>query len=225
MRAHRGTGSRIHSPPAGSQANVWTASAPSAMAIYRFLTLVRAAARPATTGEAGGLIRCHRDLGVEAMKVVSPGETWSLNCRLTTPIGGGPATARLTRRKDRSAQLGRGPKTLVIGRQRTIGSLLNGSAASAVYPDRSSRVTKSRSSTNIMGRFRRSMCRRVLTADQGLIADRRGVTPRHSIKMRLARLAKLLSSLNASMARDRMSDRRPRRHSGQVDRVGRLRAR
>ena len=46
----------------------------------------------------------------------------SLNGRLTTPIGGGPATARLTRREDRSAQLGRGPKTLVIGRQRTIGS-------------------------------------------------------------------------------------------------------
>src|SRR5689334_6299719 len=42
----------------------------------------------------------------------------SLNGRLTTPIGGGPATARLTRREDRSAQLGRGPKTLVIGRQR-----------------------------------------------------------------------------------------------------------
>src|SRR5271167_4402021 len=46
----------------------------------------------------------------------------SLNGRLTTSIGGGPATARLTRREDRSAQLGRGPKTLVIGRQRTIGS-------------------------------------------------------------------------------------------------------
>ena len=46
----------------------------------------------------------------------------SLNGRLATPIGGGPATARLTRREDRSAQLGRGPKTLVIGRQRTIGS-------------------------------------------------------------------------------------------------------
>jgi hypothetical protein len=41
------------------------------------LTLVRATPRPATTGEAGCLIRCHRDLGVEAMKVVSPGETWS----------------------------------------------------------------------------------------------------------------------------------------------------
>jgi hypothetical protein len=41
------------------------------------LTLVRATPRPAATGEAGGLIRCHRDLGVEAMKVVSTGETWS----------------------------------------------------------------------------------------------------------------------------------------------------
>jgi hypothetical protein len=66
----------------------------------------------------------------------------SLNGRLTTPIGGGPATARLTRREDRSAQLGRGPKTLVIGRQRTNYRFLNGSAASAVCPDRSSRVTK-----------------------------------------------------------------------------------
>ena len=36
----------------------------------------------------------------------------SLNGRLTTPIGGGPATARLTRREDRSAQLGRGPENL-----------------------------------------------------------------------------------------------------------------
>src|SRR6516165_2453682 len=44
---------------------------------------------------------------------------------------GGPAIARLTRREDRSAQLGRGPKTLAIGRQRTIGSL-TGSAAFAV---------------------------------------------------------------------------------------------
>ena len=76
----------------------------------------------------------------------------SLNGRLTTPIGGGPATARLTRREDRSAQLGRGPKTLVIGYR-----FLNGSAASAVCPNRSSRVTKSRSSINVMGRFRRSM--------------------------------------------------------------------
>ena len=36
----------------------------------------------------------------------------SLNGRLTTPIGSGPATARLTRREDRSAQLGRGPENL-----------------------------------------------------------------------------------------------------------------
>ena len=40
----------------------------------------------------------------------------SLNGRLTTPIGGGPATARLTRREDRSAQPGCGPENLVIGR-------------------------------------------------------------------------------------------------------------
>jgi hypothetical protein len=46
----------------------------------------------------------------------------SLNGRLTTPIGGGLETARLTRREDRSAQIGCGPENLVIGRQRTIGS-------------------------------------------------------------------------------------------------------
>src|SRR6516165_2260182 len=40
----------------------------------------------------------------------------SLNGRLTTPIGGGPETARLTRREDRSAQPGCGPENLVIGR-------------------------------------------------------------------------------------------------------------
>jgi len=80
----------------------------------------------------------------------------ALNGHLTTPIGGRPATPRLTRREDRSAQLGRGPEDLVIGRQRTIG-FLTGSAASAVCPDRSSRVTKSRSSINVTGRFRRSM--------------------------------------------------------------------
>ena len=34
----------------------------------------------------------------------------------------GRKTARLTRREDRSAQLGCGPENLVIGRQRTIGS-------------------------------------------------------------------------------------------------------
>jgi hypothetical protein len=78
----------------------------------------------------------------------------ALNGHLTTPIGGRPATPRLTRREDRSAQLGRGPEDLVIGRQRTIG-FLTGSAASAVCPDRSSRVTKSRSSINVTGRFSR----------------------------------------------------------------------
>ena len=55
----------------------------------------------------------------------------ALNGHLTTPIGGRPATPRLTRREDRSAQLGRGPEDLVIGRQRTIG-FLTGSASSVV---------------------------------------------------------------------------------------------
>ena len=36
----------------------------------------------------------------------------ALNGHLTTPIGGRPATPRLTRREDRSAQLGRGPEDL-----------------------------------------------------------------------------------------------------------------
>ena len=36
----------------------------------------------------------------------------ALNGHLTTPIGGRPATLRLTRREDRSAQLGRGPEDL-----------------------------------------------------------------------------------------------------------------
>src|SRR6516162_7776112 len=55
----------------------------------------------------------------------------ALNGHLTTPIGGRPATRRLTRREDRSAQLRRGPEDLVIGRQRTIG-FLTGSASSVV---------------------------------------------------------------------------------------------
>src|ERR1700719_4289984 len=80
----------------------------------------------------------------------------SLNGRLRTPIGGGPATARLTRREDRSAQLGRGPENLG-NRAAANYRFLNGSAASAACPDRSSRVTKSRSSISVMGRFRRSM--------------------------------------------------------------------
>jgi len=41
----------------------------------------------------------------------NPDRWWAGNC-----------SADLTRREDRSAQLGRGPKTLVIGWQRTIGS-------------------------------------------------------------------------------------------------------
>ena len=69
---------------------------------------------------------------------------------------GGPATARLTRREGRLAQLGRGPENLG-NRAAANYRFLNGSAASAVCPDRSSRVTKSRSSINVMGRFRRSM--------------------------------------------------------------------
>jgi hypothetical protein len=70
---------------------------------------------------------------------------------------GGPPTARLTRREDRSAQLERGPENL-SNRAAANSRFLNGSAASAVCPDCSSRVTKSRSSINVMGRFRRSMC-------------------------------------------------------------------
>jgi len=78
-----------------------------------------------------------------AMRLSSPTERpWSrppdlavsggaLNGHLTTPIGGRPATRRLTRREDRSAQLRRGPEDLVIGRQRTIG-FLTGSASSVV---------------------------------------------------------------------------------------------
>ena len=80
----------------------------------------------------------------------------ALNGHLTTPIGGRPATPRLTRREDRSAQLGRGPENLG-NRAAANYRFLNGSAASVVCPDRSSRVTKSRSSINVMGRFRRSM--------------------------------------------------------------------
>ena len=74
----------------------------------------------------------------------------SLNGRLTTAIGSGPATARLTRREDRLAQLGRGPENLV---NRTAANYrsLNGSAASAVCPDRSSRVTKSSPPATLLG--------------------------------------------------------------------------
>ena len=63
----------------------------------------------------------------------------SLNGRLRTPIGGGPATARLTRREDRSAQLGRGPENLG-NRAAANYRFLNGSAASAVCPDRSREI-------------------------------------------------------------------------------------
>jgi hypothetical protein len=54
-----------------------------------------------------------------------------LNGRLTTPIGGGPATARLTRREDRSAQLGRGPENLG-----------NRAAAKLSVPKRLSRIRR-----------------------------------------------------------------------------------
>src|SRR5207244_1549385 len=70
----------------------------------------------------GSAMRSHRQQRGPVAPPDSAMRGGSLNGRLTTPIGGGPATARLTRREDRSAQLGRGPKTLVIGRQRTIGS-------------------------------------------------------------------------------------------------------
>src|SRR6516225_7074652 len=60
----------------------------------------------------------------------------------------GPATARLTRREDRSAQLGRGPENLG-NRAAANYRFLNGSA---VCPDRSSRVTKSRSARDYQNR-------------------------------------------------------------------------
>jgi hypothetical protein len=76
----------------------------------------------------------------------------SLNGRLTTPIGGGPVTARLTRREDRSAQLGRGPENLG-NRAAANYRFLNGSAASAVL--------------HPVSRGQRETCREADTVDRG----------------------------------------------------------
>jgi hypothetical protein len=70
-------------------------------------------------------------------------------------------TARLAdpsiqhRRAEQAAEIGKHwPELSVARRAAAKCRFLNGSAASAVCPDRSSRVTKSRSSTNVMRRFR-----------------------------------------------------------------------